>query len=450
MTQLVADIPRPANLGDRYLLLLLGVLAGYAMFGKGFAYVGVPPLFIGEVVFLSGFVLVLRMGGVMALFATGPALVLAAMMLWTLFRTLPFIAEYRFDAPRDSVIIMYGGFAFITTALLLDDPRRLDMIVRRYTAFLDWFVPTLAVLFAVCHYLRNYLPNLPGTTVPVIMLGPAEVPVHLVGAAVFTMAGFRKATPLWIVALVAGTIIASVLTRGGMLAFVVPMAVAVLALGKLRQMVQVVAVGGAILALAYAVETATGLGTSTVGGAERPLSATQIVKNVQSLAGAKDPILEGSREWRLEWWRKIIDDTVFGERFWTGRGYGINLALAYGYGDPKDSEPLRSPHNAHMTILARGGIPGIALWALFLASWGLMMTNAFFAARRRRDEAWAGLFLWVGCYAGAVVVNASFDVALEGPMQGVWFWCLIGMGFGMVMIFRAQGRAGGYPERTVT
>jgi hypothetical protein len=28
--------------------------------------------------------------------------------------------------------------------------------------------------------------------------------------------------------------------------------------------------------------------------------------------------------------------------------------------------------------------------------------------------------------------------ALEGPGQGVWFWCLIGLGTRSVMVYRAQ------------
>ncbi len=55
-----------------------------------------------------------------------------------------------------------------------------------------------------------------------------------------------------------------------------------------------------------------------------------------------------------------------------------------------------------------------------------------------RQTEWAGLFLFIGCYASSVMINATFDVALEGPMQGIWFWCLIGFGIGSVMIYRCQ------------
>jgi hypothetical protein len=38
----------------------------------------------------------------------------------------------------------------------------------------------------------------------------------------------------------------------------------------------------------------------------------------------------------------------------------------------------------------------------------------------------------------AIIIDGTFDVALEGPMLGIWFWCLIGLGIGSVMVYRAQ------------
>ena len=59
-------------------------------------------------------------------------------------------------------------------------------------------------------------------------------------------------------------------------------------------------------------------------------------------------------------------------------------------------------------------------------------------ARARGHERWAELFLFVVCYAMSILINATFDVTLEGPMQGIWFWCLFGFGIGSVMVYRAQ------------
>ena len=95
-----------------------------------------------------------------------------------------------------------------------------------------------------------------------------------------------------------------------------------------------------------------------------------------------------------------------------------------------------------MTLLARAGVPGVVLWALVLMSWFGMLMRAMLTARARGHKRWAELFLFVVCYAAAILINATFDVALEGPMQGIWFWCLFGFGVGSVMIYRAQAADG--------
>ena len=98
----ISSTSKPADLSDYYLVLLSGVLLGYATIGKGFAYLGLPPIFIGEIALLTGFVILLRTGCLIAALTTLPSLILAATMAWVLLRTLPFIGLYGFDAPRDS------------------------------------------------------------------------------------------------------------------------------------------------------------------------------------------------------------------------------------------------------------------------------------------------------------------------------------------------------------
>jgi hypothetical protein len=89
-------------------------------------------------------------------------------------------------------------------------------------------------------------------------------------------------------------------------------------------------------------------------------------------------------------------------------------------------------------MLARAGVPGLVLWLLFLTSWFGMIINSMLAARRQGQDEWANLFLFITCYVMAIIINATFDVALEGPMQGIWFWCLVGFGIGSAMIYRYE------------
>src|SRR5262245_22814635 len=92
------------GLSDHYLLVLSLILFGYALIGKGFAYLGIPPLFVGDIVLLMGAAVFLRTGCFVAVFATLPSLLLAITMMWVLLRTLPFIGVYGLDALRDSVV----------------------------------------------------------------------------------------------------------------------------------------------------------------------------------------------------------------------------------------------------------------------------------------------------------------------------------------------------------
>ena len=118
--------------GDLYLGLLALLLLGYATLGKTVAYIGVPPLFIGDIVFVIGVIVLLLTGCVVATLATLPSVLLALTMTWVAIRAMPYLGEYGLDALRDSVIVMYGGMAFIVIGLLVDDSRRIDRIVDFY------------------------------------------------------------------------------------------------------------------------------------------------------------------------------------------------------------------------------------------------------------------------------------------------------------------------------
>jgi hypothetical protein len=436
--------------GDAYLALLSGVLLGYAMLGKGFAYLpvlswaspsGLPPVYIGEIALLTGVIIFWRTRCLAGLVTTLPALLLAAAMLWVLLRTLPFIGAYGFDALRDSVVIMYGGFAFIMVALLLEGGRRINKIVKYYGAFLKLYVPAVPVIFVVSWFMGNYLPKMPGTDVSLLLIQPGEVAAHLVGAVVFALAGFGKLTWLRLVLLLASAVIVGALSRGAMLAEILPIAFAALMLGKWRQLVLTFIAVLMVFSVAYTVEPVFFDYGEARFSNERSISTRQVVDNVLSIAGQGGEQTEATKEWRLEWWNMIIAYTVFGPNFWTGRGFGLNLAMADGFSNwtiSSDHPPLRAPHNVHMTILARAGVPGLMLWFGILLSWLGMMTHGVLTARRRGQTEWAGVFLLTSCYIESIVINATFDPALEAPMQGVWFWCMVGLGIGSVMVYRCQ------------
>jgi O-antigen ligase len=144
--------------------------------------------------------------------------------------------------------------------------------------------------------------------------------------------------------------------------------------------------------------------------------------------------------WRLLWWAKIVNYTIGGDYRWMGKGYGINLATDDGF-QVSDDDSLRSPHNATMTILARSGVIGLLLWLTLLGTWFAYMTRALLRALRHRERQWYALFAFLIAYLLALLVNGTFDVYLEGPAGGIWFWVVLGCGIAADMIYRGIERA---------
>ena len=161
----------------------------------------------------------------------------------------------------------------------------------------------------------------------------------------------------------------------------------------------------------------------------RQISLSQIGANFGSIAGNDKDDLSGTRTWRLTWWQTIIDYTLFGDYFWTGKGFGISLAENDGFETTtSEDRPNRSPHNGHLTILARAGVPGAALWALVHVAFAISLIRSYFRAKRARNETYARLSLWVLAYWSAFMIQSSFDVFLEGPPGGISFWTVCGLG----------------------
>jgi hypothetical protein len=426
---------------DRYGVVLIGFLAAQAIGGKGFAYLGIPPLYVTELVLAAGLVVMLQTRCVLTSLLTVPSLCLAALILLAIARTVPFVSTYGVDALRDSVLVLYALFSFIVATLLLQRPDRLISVV----AFLRWFTGLFVFVGpAVFLFSAFILPQLPSFLIaspglPTIRAG--ELGVHLAGCALLALLGLRQVRPLWLCALLLGILTVTSQNRGGMLAIAVPVALALPFSKAWPRVVALGMVGVVLLGLAYAanLEVPPMTGSEEHFAGERRLGARQAVDNVLSLVvPTNDTQLDDTKMFREMWWRKIYTYTVDGPYFWTGKGFGVNLAEDDGFvvGD-RNGPPLRSPHNSHMNILARTGVPGFVLWILFLVTWFGTMMSWVMRARRLGDTEWGNLMLFVACYWLANVINASFDVALEGPMLATWFWCQTGVGLGVVAIYRA-------------
>jgi hypothetical protein len=437
----------------RLFLGALGVLLiGYAFFGRSFAYLGVPPIFVGEMVLALGLLAALVSGGLLAVFRQPLAWVLVAFAGWCATRTVPYVRTYHLDALRDAVLWGYGVYALLVPAFL---PRSgwIRKVPRWYARVLPWFVLWVPIGFLLFYFVGRSLPTVPGSDdVPLIDFKTGDASVHLAGVAAFLLLGLYQIgggtrrgggiRPLewfiWAVWLV-GFMFVAATNRGGALAsFAAIFTVVLLRPAAARWKIPAIVALATVLTLGVQVVNTS---APSLVDRDREMSPEQIVTNLKSIVeGGGGEALEGSRRWRLAWWDRIMEYTIHGDLFWTGKGFGINLADDDGFQVASDHS-LRSPHNAHLTVLARGGVPALFLWVLLQGAFALSMVSAYLRAQRMRYDWWARLDLWVLAYWVASLVNASFDVYIEGPQGGIWFWSLIG--FGMALLQLQQSQMGG-------
>ena len=421
----------------RYVGVLAGCLLGYAVLGRTFAYVGLAPLFIGEVMLAVGLAVSLSAGRVGAALSSWPLRLWAVLLVWTVARTLPYVSTYGLDAPRDAMLVVYGLYAVIVAAVLLAEPDRLRQLVASYRTLVVVLLSVAWFIYGVAKLLGPGVPSLPWAPgVGVISAKGGDLMVHMTGVVAFLMLGGRRLSmPLLVMSvLTAGLVMVS--NRGGMVAFA-------LGLGAVWLMRPVgTGAGRFVYALAALVVVSALVGPLVnvkIQGGTREISIEQVAENVKSIFVSSGSIaLDGTKRWRLLWWGDIVAYTFDGPYFWTGKGFGINLAESDGYAVDDDDDSLRSPHNGHMTVLARAGVPGVVLWALVHLTWIGAVLGAWVRARLRDERRWMALFAWLTGFWIAALVNASFDVYLEGPMGGVWVWSMIGLGVAAVRLHRTH------------
>lgn len=423
---------RDATFHDRYFRVLLFAVAAYALLGKGFAYFGVPPIFPAEVILAIGLTTLIYPTPSLAVLCSVPSVLLVLTMTWVILQTIPYIGTYGFDAFRDSVVAIYGLYALIVANLILEKPSRIDEAVRR-TTWLVRIFPVVVVPIALMQIsIEDRIPTWPMSGGPIIMIRSGEISVHLAGCAAFALLGLKRSSIGWAICLLAAIAFVATLSRGGLLSIVAGCCIAIALSGRVRIPLLISLVVLPTVALLYItnVEVPTSL--------DRNIEVRQIVDNVASIVTTSDDgNLDGTKEWRLRWWSTIVDYTIYGDYFWTGKGFGVNLAVSDGFVvGPEDAPALRSPHNGTLTFLARAGVPGLVLWICLNLSWFVMMAKTAFEARMSNEQQWSNLMIFVTAYLGAALVDSTFDVALEGPMIGVLYWVLFGSGIGLVLAYR--------------
>lgn len=409
-----------------FMTVLAVLLLAYAVFGRGVAHLGAPPVYIGEVALALAIpALVISLPRA----RLGPVEIsILLFMAWGAIRTAPYLGTYGFDALRDAVSWGYALFGLAVAWSVT--PAHIRALIRVYRPLVPIVVVWVPVSAALVLGYGTAIPAAPGSDVPIIYFKPGDAGVHLAGVAAFLLVGLYAAVRpasavheglIW-VGWVIAVAVAGASSRGGLVATSVIVATALFVRSSSRWL----ALG--LVALAMLAVAVLANPSVPIPGRSRDVSVQQLALNVLSVVvdtGA--PELEGTRNWRLEWWDEIIAYTVNGPFFWEGKGFGINLADDDGF--QVDAEgTLRSPHSGHFDILARAGVVGLALWIAVLVAFAWVIIRAAQRASKAGRAIWVAVMGWLFVYWAAAVINGSFDVYLQGPQGGIWFWVIVGLG----------------------
>ena len=413
-----------------WLQALCGLLAGYALLGKGFAYLGIPPLYVGEIVLLCGVCLLLGCGTWRYVLPRPLVWSLMGLATWGVATTLPHVATYGIDSLRDAMLWGYAVFAVLVLGCLLEEPARLPRLLIGYERFVPLYLLLIPVTYVIS--LLELAPRWPWADVPLIDVKVGDVLVHLAGVLAWWASGAGRRPHFgWVCLLLGITALAGAASRGGLLALIAAGGVCLLfrPFSRLIWSIGIATVCGILLLAVVDVRL-------EVPGKDREFSAMQMIESLVSIFdNTGDSDLDGTKRWRLNWWSDIVNYTVYGEYFWSGKGFGINLADDDGYQGTQWEGQLRSPHNAHMTMLARAGVPGLAVWLLPQLLWCGLLLGCCLRSLYAGQAAWQSLFVFLLAYWAALIVRASFDVFLEGPVGGIWFWAVYGTGSAAAVIY---------------
>jgi hypothetical protein len=430
--------PMPDDTMRAFATFLVVVLGGYLFFNRSFAYLHVPgvPLYVGEILLATGAVQALRVMPSLRVMLRNsrPLQALLGFMALGGALTAFYLPTWGLDAARDAALWYYAAFAFLVVLAL----RRGSVEVADFAGLYAWVIPVFLLWGPVAIAVDNLLslPSMPDSHVTWLAHKPGDVAVHAAAGIAFLWLcrehtgrlSLRAAQLLTGVGL-ATILVAGSINRGGLITAMLILAATVL-IAPHRRTALATAVTTGLLLIAFL--AASGL---EVHVGHRPLSLEQLHHNIASVF-ADDAERDGTIRWRMDFWEEVGSDTLSGENGLFGLGFGVNVAHLYDIGsDP--AQPLRNSHNSHMTVLARMGVPGAALW---LAFWTVWFFHVIRVARRRSVQDGRGaLAAWVAIAVGGILVNAIFDPTLEGPHVAVWLWSLVGLGCWLAL---PEGRQG--------
>ena len=395
-----------------YLRVYLLVMTLYVFLNKGVAYT-----YLVEALWLSG-ILLLFMDRKKAEFIWNKTtkLILFFIAISGIYILRGFAKYDIIDLIRDSFIFQYGWFVFIL--FLFKD--KLEQIWKTLFFIYKWF-PFVALLNFILQYFVPFFETVtPFGGIPILLYKNGDMGVQLLISTLLLLYTFENKTLKWRVLLslviALDFLILASYSRSGIVAFLASM-LCFIYFNKDIQLQSRVRLLLKYLPVILLIVTPIYINIKVAENFQgRSVGLEQIKNNFSSIVGGStDATSEDNVVWRLVWWAKIIDYSFSSPNFFIGKGLGMNLATDDDIITLDDS--LRSPHNFHLNIMARFGVLLFLIWTYFL----IQILKPIFKKQL------VGKRLLIGCIILSFLINASFDVFLEGPMGAFPFWTWVGL-----------------------
>jgi len=431
LISLVAGIASALHNAKLIRIVLTILVIGYFISGKGFAYIGIPPLYIGEIILSwCGFCWLLRLS-LRKIDKPFPSslifYVLSAIVISGTIQLLFVIEDYGFLALRDYAMIGYIGYFIVSYDVFKLEKHRekfykitfsaglIAIMIQFITAFLtvDWtvivpftingrpvFMPHSDTLVPVLATITSFMAS------GIISSGLSFIGVLCaIGLVLFSLASLKSAFFLGIVATM------------GIYLFVKNLYI------KLFQFTT-----GILIILALTIITIV-----TLGGNSSKVLEDRLESEFKSLLPREilttGNVRTGSTaEWRYIWWRKITENTLATNPFFGG-GLGSDISTAflkdyYTLAVVEDDGTIsRYPHNILFTALGRLGLVGFVVWGSLIIC---IVLYAFRFARSMplQKRPLAGFYAW--SFILAAVANGLVQATFEAPYAAIPFWIFFG------------------------
>ena len=395
-----------------YLRFYFGVLFFYLLFNKGVAYT-----FLAEIVLAIGVLLIFLQRKQFEFYINKKYSIIFLLCFLTILYILFGIFKYNFiNVIRDSFAIEYALFAIVLYFFREERAFMWEKLIKIY----QWAPLILLLNFLLFYYVILYLPPIEifGGQ-PLFLYKNGDKSLHLLISTILMILFIDKYSRGWIilntVLILINLLILLAFTRSGSVAYLAGIfcffffSKTSLITDGLRKVLKFIPL---LLIIVFAVFAAIEIEGDAQG---RTISLSQITDNFSSIVSSDiDGSLTDNKVWRLVWWAKLLNESFTIEHFFIGKGLGLSLA---GNDLTSVDENLRSPHNFHLTIIARFGYLIFFVWLYWL--W--LLFKPLFTKKL------SGKTLGLTCILLAYIINGSFDVFFEGPMGAFPFWTLVGL-----------------------